>query len=233
MGQNVAETKHQVFITVSLLALLVLFVIGFMIWVGWQAGSIEPKAAFPETTIISSDPLVSPAQPLTPPIEAIDPVRGNPSAPVTVIYFSDFNCPYCIEMSTVWEQILTEYGSQIRFVWKDYSFGQGSLALHKGARCAQLQGRFWEFYDAIFDGQIVGSPTTAFAELAESLGLDTVAYTECLAGEQAELVVFAGTEQALSIGIEAAPSYFVNDVFVEGQASYEEVVALIESELNN
>lgn len=225
------DAKHSVFIIISLLALLLLAVIGFMTWVGWQVGSVAPATtALQKATVVRPDPLVSPAGPIVPPIETLDPIRGNPNAAVTIIYFGDFRCAHCAEMSKVWEQVFAEYGDLVRLVWKDYTLGQGSLVYHKGARCAQVQGAFWQMYDAIYASE-VGPSTESLTQYAQSIGLDAEAYTSCLASQQIELVVYSSAEQSYAAGIEAAPSYFINDVFVEGQATYEEVAQIIEEQL--
>jgi len=231
-----AETpkwKIATFITVSLLFLfIILFGVVYSLARLDTLSVGEEEFTLPVSTEIQTDPLVSPTGPLLPPIEEIDPVLGSLDAPVVIIYFADFTCPFCSEMHSVWQQVLSEYGDDVTIVWKDLLIYESSLGLHKGGRCAQLQGAFWPYYDRIWDYDFQGQSTSVgLINLAAELNLDTDFFAKCIASTDIENVVFGAARQSLSAGIGEAPSYFINDQFYTGFQDITEIRAIINAEL--
>src|SRR5262249_39059598 len=118
-----------------------------------------------------------------PPIVRIDvitegaPTRGPAMAPVTIVEFSDFHCPFCRQVLPTLAQIMARYGDKIRLVFRDYPIEQlhpGATKAHHAARCAGEQGKFWGYHDALF----VNAPARPerFEQIAQDVGLDLPAF---------------------------------------------------------
>ena len=233
ISENTPQWKINIFIIVSLLILATLFFGGIYFLPRLNPVSTTDSQDFslPVPSVVQSDPLIKPAGPILPPIETIDPIKGPSSASVTIIYFSDFGCPFCKTMTHVWQQVLDEYGNDVRIVWKDLLINESSLGFHKAARCAQLQGNFWEYYDILWDYEFKSSTTSGLVDIANSLDLDDEFFVQCLGSSEIEQVVFGASQQSLSVGVYEAPSYFINDKFYDGFRDIEEIRAIIDEQL--
>lgn len=225
--------KYKVFIFGSLGLLVIFF--GFLVY--WMVQTSEFYT--PETTtlatptIIEPNSLIRPATPMVPPIESLDPILGPDNAPITIIYYADFSCPYCQEMSSdVWPRVLADYGSYVRFIWKDMLIYDGSVSLHKGARCAQLQNRFWEYYTTMWSYEFTESRTQDLQTIANQLGIPSAQFTQCLADSSMEEVVLGVAAQGRNLGVVEAPAFFLNGEYHPGLYTYDEVVELIETALD-
>jgi protein-disulfide isomerase len=118
-----------------------------------------------------------------PPAATIEPTmtRGPAAAPVTILEWSDFQCPFCRQAQDTMARLLGEFPDSVRLVFKDFPLRshEGALPAALAARCAGAQGRFWEYHDLLF----VAQPAFAREELlgyARRLGLDLPRFTECL-----------------------------------------------------
>ena len=156
------------------------------------------------------------------------PGKGAREAPVTIVEFSDFQCPYCAKMAPVVDQFLAAYGDQVRFVYRHLPLNihpQANKAA-EASLCAHEQDRFWEMHDAMFADQ----RALAIADLkntARSLGMDGAKFDECLdSGRHAEAVA-ADAEAARKLGITGTPAFFVNGRLLAGSqdaASFETMI---------
>jgi len=165
--------------------------------------------------------------------------EGEENAPVTIIEFSDFQCPFCgkFEAETV-SQIEKNYveTGKVRFGYWHFAFlGQESLDAAEASECAADQDAFWQYHDLLFKSQN-GENKGAFAkdklkEFAASLKLDTQAFNDCLdTGKYTQLVQqLTGTAQ--SIGVRSTPSFVVNGRAIIGAQSYDVFKQAIEAEL--
>jgi protein-disulfide isomerase len=159
------------------------------------------------------------------PRATIDPgrARGPATAPVTILEWSDFQCPFCREAQPVLERLLAEFPDTVRLVFKDFPLRSHGLAgpAALAARCAGAQGRFWEYHDMLFLTQ----PAFARDELvayARRLGLDTTRFAECLDSAAPREAVVADQREGREAGVRATPTFFVNGRRVEGALPPEE-----------
>ena len=163
-----------------------------------------------------------------------DPSLGDPKAPVTIIEFSDFQCPFCLRVAPTLKKVRETYGDKVRIVWKDFPL----TAIHPQAfkageagRCAAEQGKFWEYHDQLFGHQQALQPADLKTH-ATTVGLDASKFDSCLdASKHAELVR-NGVAQGTKLGINSTPTVFVNGRRVSGAQPYEVFAALIDEELS-
>jgi protein-disulfide isomerase len=172
--------------------------------------------------------------PLREQIDAFGPQRGPAAAPVTIVEFSDFQCPYCGRFTPVLKQVLAAYPTQVRLVYEYFPLSTIHPDAQKAAEaaaCANNQGKFWEMHDTLFAEQS-SLDIDALKDKAKRLGLDTKQFDDCLDGGLAGAVVAADVAAGQRLGIGATPVSFVNGRFVNGTVTLEQMSALIEDELH-
>ena len=161
-----------------------------------------------------------------------DPARGDGDAPVTIIEFADFQCPACAESRHILDEVLDACGNQVHLVFRDFPVGEHSSALQAAvaAECADQQGQFWPMHDFLFDHQQALAKKNLI-DYAHQLGLDEVAFAECLASEEAETEVRHDLADGQSYGVNGTPTLFINGRRVEGVPPLEILLRLINEEL--
>ncbi|MEQ8278450.1 MAG: thioredoxin domain-containing protein [Deltaproteobacteria bacterium] len=145
------------------------------------------------------------------------PVKGPADAKVTIVEFSDFECPYCSRAVPGVEALLDKYKGKVRVAFLHFplSFHQRAMPAAIASMCAHREGKFWEMHDKIFDNQ--GELTDAkFAEHAAAIGLDAGKFKACLGDAEIEKKIRADMEQAMTGGVQGTPSFFVNGVKTQG-----------------
>lgn len=163
-----------------------------------------------------------------------DPVFGPQEAPITIIEFSDYECPYCRKWHVeVWPQLQATYGDQIRLVYRDFplnSIHANAMPAAVAANCAQEQDMYFEFSEKLFNMKLNLGKST-YQAYAEELGLDMGAFNECLESGRYLEEVEADLEYATGLGIRSTPTFFVNGIPVVGAQPFEVFRSLIEKEL--
>lgn len=138
-----------------------------------------------------------------------DPSRGPENAKVTIIAFEDFACSHCEESYPVIKELLSTYGNQIHFVFRDYPALDGSQKAHEAAECANEQGGFWAMHDKIFQNQS-NITITDLKQYAKEIGLDTVIFDNCLDSGKYEAEVTKDLTDGIVAGVEGTPTWFIN-----------------------
>ena len=169
------------------------------------------------------------------------PVLGDADAPVTVVEFGDFQCPFCERYFQNNEKILiSEYVNtgKVKFVWKDYAFlGQESTWSSEAARCAEDQGKFWQYHNYLYNHQgAENSGAFSIANLkkfAQAVGLNTSTFNSCLDSHTHAAAVSQSTQYGSSIGVTGTPATFVNGTLIVGAVPYADLKSAIESALKN
>ncbi len=168
------------------------------------------------------------------PLATIDPgrTRGPANAPVTILEWSDFQCPFCREAQPVLGRILVEFPGQVRLVFKDFPLRSHVMAVPAAlaARCAGAQGRFWEYHDMLFLTQ-PAFEREALTAYARRLGLDTARFDDCLDRAAPRDDVIADQREGREAGVRATPTFFVNGRKIEGVVPLEECRDVIRSAL--
>ena len=165
-------------------------------------------------------------------VEADDPVFGPASAPVEIIEFSDFQCLFCQRLIGTLEQLKSEYGSDIRLVFKDYPLPNHAQAFKaaEAGNCANQQGTFWELHDTMFSRQSELGVDDLKAHAGE-LGMDQAAFDACLDSGRFAEQVNADLRAGQLYGVSSTPTVFINGRAVEGAVPFEVFDEIIREEL--
>ena len=166
-------------------------------------------------------------------VAAVGPQRGPADAKVTIVEFSDFQCPFCGRLAPVLSQVLQAYPTQVRLVYRNMplsSLHPEAAKAAEAAVCAENQGKFWEMHDLLFKEQNSLS-VDALKEKAKRLGLDTTQFNDCLDSGKSRDAVNADAQAGTQLGLASTPSSFVNGRFVNGAISFDQWRAIINDEL--
>jgi len=164
-----------------------------------------------------------------------DPFIGEEDAPVTIIEFSDFQCPYCqrFYLQTL-PSIMENYveTGKVKIVFRDFPLGfhQYAHLASQAAQCANDQGKFWEYHDQIFENQQSLSETN-LKTWAQDLGLDTEEFNDCLDSEKYADEVDKDIADGAAAGVSGTPSFFVNGIQITGAQPYSVFQEAIEAAL--
>ncbi len=161
------------------------------------------------------------------------PVRGAPDAAVTIIEFSDFECPFCKRANVTTAKIMERYAGKVRLAYRDFPL-ENIHPLARGAaeaaRCARDGGKFWEFHDVLF----VQSPKLAPDDLkryAREIALDGEKFDACLAGGMHKAAVQKDIDEATRLGLTGTPAFFINGRLLSGAQPVEAFARMIDDEL--
>ena len=175
---------------------------------------------------------------LEPPRQAFaaanSPSKGPSGAPIELIEFSDFQCPFCQRANPTVDQVLKTYGDRIRFVYRHFPLSNHPNAkpAAEASQCAAEQGKFWEYHDKLFanpsrlaDGDLKQS--------AAELGLDTAAFNKCVDTHKYASQVESDFRAGEDAGVNGTPAFFVNGRMISGAQPFEAFKRLIDEELES
>ncbi len=167
------------------------------------------------------------------------PMLGDQRAPVTVVEFADFQCPYCGKFfHEVLPKLKTEYidKGKVKFYFNDMAIlGQESIDAAEAAKCAGDQGKFWQYHDYLYNHQR-GENQGTFSvknlkKFAQDLGLDTTSFGSCMDSKKYEKAVTEETTRGIDAGVEGTPTNFINGIMVGGAVPYNKFSSRIEQAL--
>jgi protein-disulfide isomerase len=162
-----------------------------------------------------------------------DPALGPEDAPITIVEFSDFRCPYCsVFHIETFDALMAQYPDQIHFVYRDFPV-VGGFEAALAAECANEQGAFWAFHDLLFSREYPNLDNDAFAAYAERLDLDVDGLLTCVDEERYRDEIEADANYASSFGITGTPTFFINGIPLVGAQPLETFIEVIEYELGN
>lgn len=171
-------------------------------------------------------------EPFRIPVDATGPSMGPADAPVTLVEFSDFQCPYCVRIYPTLQEVAKSYGDKVRLVYRQFPLDihDNAFKAAEASLCADDQGKFWGMHNAMFDNQ-QAVKSGGFSELASSLGLDVKAFNICMASGKFTAQVERDMQDASVVGVTGTPATFVNGRMVSGAVSADMLIAMIEEEL--
>lgn len=224
--------KKEVIISIIALVLIAAFL--FINRVTIKERAQPPAAAVQQQAPSQPPPTASAPLSLTSSLPAL----GNQTAPVKIVEFGDYKCPFCRKLFIESEQrIRAEFVDKglAVFSWKDYAFlGAESIWAAVAARCANEQGKFWEYHDLLFNRQ---GPENAgvfnkdnLKKFAAELSLEPSAFNVCLDQEKYKDLVLKDTQEGQQAGVRGTPFLMINSKTVEGAYPWEKIKSMIEEE---
>jgi protein-disulfide isomerase len=177
------------------------------------------------------------ANPKTPEIVSKRVIFGNPDAPVTIVEYSDFQCPYCAKVTPTLTKVMTDYGDRVRLVYKhmplDFHDLSKPAATYFEAIALQDQEKAREFHDALFDNQQAFSQQgeSYLQQTAQGLGVDMEKLSQDLQSDQVTARIDADIAEAQAFGFQGTPAFLINGVPISGARPYEEFEAIIDRHL--
>lgn len=190
---------------------------------------------------VTGNVINNPSQPLPSANERIEidtgdaPVLGSANAPVTIVEFSDYQCPYCgRHFQETYPLIKSQYvdTGKAKIVFMDFPLGFHEQALPAAnvARCAGEQGRYWEMHDLLFENQATLG-TETYKNLAQQLGLDMAKFNSCSESGKYNSDIQADQTYGGQVGVGGTPSFFINGKQLEGAQPFSAFKAAIDAEL--
>jgi protein-disulfide isomerase len=160
-------------------------------------------------------------------------VQGNPDAPVTIVEFADYQCPFCKKTEDTLKALLSKYGGRVKLAFLDFPLseihGQAETAA-EAARCAGEQAKFWEYHDSLFK-EPSKLDEASLIDRAQKLRLDQGAFRSCLTSGKFQQDIQANRDQGVEAGVTGTPAFFINGVFLSGAQPPTEFEKIIDSQL--
>jgi protein-disulfide isomerase len=160
------------------------------------------------------------------------PIRGGKDAKITIVEFSDFQCPFCSRVNPTLAQINQTYGDKVRVAFKHLPLRihPDAPAAHAAAEAAHRQGKFWEMHDKIFANQRDLKPEK-FRDYAKESGLDVVKFDKDVASPDVKKKIDADSQEADKLGVSGTPAFFINGRYLSGAQPFEAFKKMIDEEL--
>jgi protein-disulfide isomerase len=162
------------------------------------------------------------------------PSKGPATAPVTIIEFSDYECPFCKRAEASVDQVMKTYGDKVKLVYRNYP-----LPMHPNARpaseaaaCAEAQGKFWEYHKKLFDNQ-TALGKDQLKTYAKDVGLDQAKFDKCLDSSEFKAKIDQDVDAASKVGVTGTPAFFINGRMLSGAQPFEKFKEVIDEELAN
>jgi protein-disulfide isomerase len=167
-------------------------------------------------------------------IAATGPSKGSTGAPIEMIEFSDFQCPFCLRAHATVEQVLKTYGDRIHFVYRHYPLPNHPAArpAAEASACAAEQGKFWPYHDRLFEQQSKLSDAD-LKEHAAAVGVDTSAFNKCVEQRKYKAQVDADMKDGEEAGVNGTPAFFINGRQLTGAQPFEAFKRIIDDELSH
>jgi protein-disulfide isomerase len=160
-------------------------------------------------------------------------VQGPKDAPVTIVEFSDFQCPFCRNAVATLKEVMRQYPGRVKWIFRDFPLASLHAKAPKAAeaaRCAGEQGKFWEYHDLLFDFQ-ARATIADFKQFAEDLKLDSKSFGPCLDSGKQQVAVESDLQEGNRLGITGTPTFFINGRMLVGAQPLETFKRIIEAEL--
>jgi protein-disulfide isomerase len=160
------------------------------------------------------------------------PSLGPKNAPITMVEWSDFQCPYCGRAQPTLQQLRAQYGDKLRLVWKNQPLGlhENAMSAAEAAMAAAEQGKFWEMHDRLFARQNELSPAL-YDQLATEIGLDLSKFHASIEGHRNQAAIRADMQAGAALGASGTPTFFINGRKLVGAQPVEAFKQIIDSEL--
>jgi protein-disulfide isomerase len=175
---------------------------------------------------------------LQPPVVQVDydpgRVKGNADAPITIVEFADFQCPFCSSVQPILHDVLAKYKGKVKLAYLDFPLSPIHPQAERAAeasRCALASGKYWEMHDAMFADQSKLDETT-LVKTAASLGIDQNSFESCLKSGKYKAVVQQDVQTGSQAGVNATPTFLINGEFLSGVRSDADFTKIIDRQLS-
>ena len=175
---------------------------------------------------------------LQPPVVQVDydpaRVKGNADAPITIVEFADFQCPFCSKVQPPLNDVLAKYKGKVKLAYMDFPLSQIHLHAEMAAeasRCALAQGKYWEMHDAMFADQSKLDEAD-LVKIAASLGMDQNSFESCLKSGRYKTAVQQDVQAGSQAGVSATPTFLINGEFLSGAHSDADFINIIDRQLS-
>jgi len=164
-------------------------------------------------------------------VEAIGPAKGASQAPVTIVEFADFQCPYCSRAADTVARVMAAYEGKVRLVFRHFplSFHEKAPKAAEAGACADEQGKFWALHDALFESQALEPESLKMQ--AQRLGLDAAKFDSCLDSGRMAALVKRDLAAGQKAGVTGTPAFFINGRLLSGAQPEDEFRKIIDQEL--
>jgi protein-disulfide isomerase len=161
-----------------------------------------------------------------------DPIKGPVGAPITIVEYSDYQCPFCARVNPTLDRVMQTYGDKVKIVFKDFPLPNHPEApkASEAAHCAGEQGKYWELHDRLFANQ-QGLQVPQIKQYATALDLDMNAFNQCLDSGKHASRVAENMKEGEALGVQSTPTLYVNGRPVVGAQPFEFFKAIIDEEL--
>ncbi len=232
--------RSHVYAALLPLSFVVGLAVGYVFWGRSTPGATSTANTAAEAAEAAPAPAQAQAVPQAQAVQRYDvpedddPAWGPKEAPITIIEFSDFECPYCRRWHLeVWPQIQAAYPDQVRLVYRDFpltTIHPNATPAAAAANCAGEQDNYWEFNELLFSMEL-GLDKNAYEQYANDLGLNMDAFNECLDSGRQNDEINGDYEYAANLGVRSTPTFFVNGIPLVGAQPFDVFQNLIEQEL--
>ncbi|TSC94230.1 MAG: putative lipoprotein [Parcubacteria group bacterium Licking1014_1] len=226
-----SKQKIQPFLK-TLIAVNVLFLILNLVLLNSSLGQKNPQNA----QVNSLSPQQKNQQPDPADLQAFsitkdNHIRGDFNAPITLVEFSDFECPFCERHYPTLNKILSDYEGKVRLVYKHFPLGfhKNAQKAAESSECASEQGKFWEYHDKLFENFQLGYSEENFKKWAKDLGLNNGKFNECFDSGKFAQKVKDDQQEGVKKGVNGTPATFINGQLVSGALPYDSFKQIIDN----
>jgi protein-disulfide isomerase len=234
MADTVTFKRSHFYAALTVLAFAVGVLLGYVVW-GYQPNGTQAQATGGQPAEASA---AAPATEAPQFVRYDIPTKGFPSlgpddAPITIVEFSDYQCPFCRRWhQEVYEQLLAAYPGKIRIVYRNLpltSLHPDAMAAAQAAMCAGEQDAYWPFHNKLFSSESLDKQT--FIQYAQALSLNVEQFQTCITDEKYKDAVTADSDFAVNLGVRSTPTFFINGLAVVGAQPLEVFKQVIDKEL--
>ena len=206
-------------------------------YVVWGMDSVSAAAPAPQTAAQAGGPVVeAPVTQVPQRYEVASegfPSIGPQDAPITIIEFSDYQCPYCRRWhEQVYQPLLNAYPGQIRVVYRHFpltSIHPDAFPAAEAAMCAGEQNAYWQYHEKLFSSDALGS--SVYSQYAQELGLDMTVFDSCVTEHKYQEAIQADLDFAVDLGVRSTPTFFINGLAIVGAQPLDVFKQVIDKEL--
>lgn len=231
--ETVTFKRSHFYTVLTVLAFAAGVLLGYVVW-GFDAGSEIPVVAAQAGGPVVEAPVTE--QPQARRYEVASegfPSIGPSNAPITIVEFSDYQCPYCRRWhEQVYEPLLNAYPGKIRMVYRHLpltSIHPDAFPAAEAAMCAGEQNAYWPFHEKLFSSDALGS--SVYTKYAEELGLDMDTFETCIKEGRFKDAIQADLDFAVNLGVRSTPTFFINGLAIVGAQPLDIFKQVIDKEL--